>query len=104
MAAFCREHAITLFAYGAFLGGLLWGESLDSLHEPRRPELKSPSLQKYNNMIDALGRWTLFRELLAVLKQTADKHRVSMANVGIPAIYWDRARRWPASSSARGSA
>jgi aryl-alcohol dehydrogenase-like predicted oxidoreductase len=34
-------------------------------------------------MIDAWGGWTLFQELLAVLKQTADKHRVSIANVGV---------------------
>jgi aryl-alcohol dehydrogenase-like predicted oxidoreductase len=34
-------------------------------------------------MIDAWGGWTLFQELLAVLKQTADKHRVSVANVGV---------------------
>jgi aryl-alcohol dehydrogenase-like predicted oxidoreductase len=31
-------------------------------------------------MIDAWGGWALFQELLAVLKQIADKHRVSIAN------------------------
>ncbi len=34
-------------------------------------------------MIDARGVWTLFQELLAVLKQIADKHRASIANVGL---------------------
>ena len=34
-------------------------------------------------MIDAWGGWTLFQELLAVLKQIADRHRVSVANIGV---------------------
>ena len=37
-------------------------------------------------MIDAWGGWTLFQELLAVLKQTADKHRVSIA-MSLSAIF-----------------
>ena len=82
MVSFCREHAITLLAYGTLLGGLL-SEKYLSRPEPRRPELNTASLQKYKNMIDAWGGWTLFQELLAVLKQTADKHRVSIANVGV---------------------
>jgi aryl-alcohol dehydrogenase-like predicted oxidoreductase len=82
MASFCRERAITLLAYGTLLGGLL-SEKYLGRPEPRRPELNTASLQKYKNMIDAWGGWTLFQELLAVLKQTADKHRVSIANVGV---------------------
>jgi aryl-alcohol dehydrogenase-like predicted oxidoreductase len=82
MASFCREHAITLLAYGALLGGLL-SEKYLGCPEPRRPELNTASLQKYKNMIDAWGGWTLFQELLGVLKQIADKHRVSIANVGV---------------------
>jgi aryl-alcohol dehydrogenase-like predicted oxidoreductase len=34
-------------------------------------------------MIDAWGGWGLFQELLAALKQIADKHRASIANVGL---------------------
>ena len=34
-------------------------------------------------MIDAWGGWPLFQELLAVLKNIADKHRVGIANVGM---------------------
>src|ERR1700741_3557959 len=81
MAPFCREHAISLLAYGTLLGGLL-SEKYLGRPEPQRPELNTASLQKYKNMVDAWGGWTLFQELLAVLKQTADKHRVSIANVG----------------------
>jgi aryl-alcohol dehydrogenase-like predicted oxidoreductase len=82
MAPFCREHAITLLAYGTLLGGLL-SEKYLGRPEPRRSELGTASLQKYKNMIDAWGGWTLFQELLGVLTQTADKHRVSIANIGV---------------------
>jgi len=82
MAPFCRDHGITLLAYGTLLGGLL-SEKYLGRPEPRRPELSTASLQKYQNMIDAWGGWTLFQELLGVLKQTAEKHRVSIANIGV---------------------
>ena len=81
MAAFCREHSVTLLAYGTLLGGLL-SEKYLGRPEPRRAELNTASLQKYKNMIDAWGGWGLFQELLAVLKPIADKHQVSIANVG----------------------
>jgi aryl-alcohol dehydrogenase-like predicted oxidoreductase len=81
MAAFCRDHGMTLLAYGTLLGGLLSEEYLGR-PEPRRSELVTASLQKYKNMIDAWGGWALFQELLAALKQIADKHQVSIANIG----------------------
>jgi aryl-alcohol dehydrogenase-like predicted oxidoreductase len=81
MAEFCREHDVKLLAYGTLLGGLL-ADSYLGRPEPRRVELGTASLQKYKHMIDAWGGWALFQQLLAVLKQIADKHRVSIANVG----------------------
>jgi aryl-alcohol dehydrogenase-like predicted oxidoreductase len=82
MAAFCRDHGIALLAYGTVLGGLL-SEKFLGRPEPRRGELDTASSQKYKNMIDAWGGWALFQELLAVLEQIADKHRVSIANAGV---------------------
>src|SRR5437588_11273201 len=82
MAAFCREHGIALLTYGTLLGGLL-SEKYLGRPEPARAELTTASLQKYRNMIDAWGGWALFQELLAVLKPIADKHRVSIANIGV---------------------
>ena len=82
MARFCSEHPVTLLAYGTLLGGLLSEKYLDR-PEPRRSELNTVSLQKYKNMLDAWGDWPLFQELLAVLQQVADKHGVSIANVGV---------------------
>ena len=82
MAKFCSDHPITLLAYGTLLGGLL-SEKYLGRPEPRRSELNTASLQKYKNMLDAWGDWPLFQELLAVLQQIANKHRVSIANVGV---------------------
>jgi aryl-alcohol dehydrogenase-like predicted oxidoreductase len=82
MARFCSDHPVTLLAYGTLLGGLL-SEKYLGRPEPRRSELDTASLQKYKNMLDAWGDWPLFQELLAVLQQIADRHGVSIANVGV---------------------
>jgi aryl-alcohol dehydrogenase-like predicted oxidoreductase len=85
MAAYCRDHHIALLTYGTVLGGLL-SEKYLGRPAPARAELNTASLQKYRNMIDAWGGWTLFQELLAVLKRIADRHQASIANVGVRAI------------------
>jgi aryl-alcohol dehydrogenase-like predicted oxidoreductase len=82
MAAFCGQHGMTLLAYGTLLGGLL-SERYLGRPEPPRAELNTASLQKYKRMIDTWGGWALFQQLLTVLKQIAEKHRVSIANVGV---------------------
>jgi aryl-alcohol dehydrogenase-like predicted oxidoreductase len=81
MGAFCQAHGITLLAYGTLLGGLLSEKYLGHA-EPGRGELNTASLQKYTRMIAAWGGWSLFQELLAAVKAVADKHGVSIANVG----------------------
>ena len=81
MASFCQQHGITLLAYGTVLGGLL-SEKWIGRPEPSRSELNTASLQKYKNMIDAWGGWTLFQQLLTVLNPIADKHGASIANIG----------------------
>jgi aryl-alcohol dehydrogenase-like predicted oxidoreductase len=82
MAAFCAAHGIALLTYGTVLGGLL-SEGFLGRPEPRRSELNTASLQKYRQMIDTWGGWALFQQLLATLEKIANKHRVSVANVGI---------------------
>ena len=82
MAAFCGDHAMTMLAYGTLLGGLL-SEKYLGRSEPQRAELHTASLRKYMTMIDTWGGWTLFQELLLVLKQIADRHQVSIANIGV---------------------
>ncbi|MGH7038057.1 MAG: aldo/keto reductase [Stellaceae bacterium] len=85
MAALCQEHGVTLLAYGTLLGGLLSERHLGR-PEPRRAELDTASLQKYKQMIDAWGGWTLFQELLAALKRVADRHGAGVANVAVRSI------------------
>lgn len=82
MIPFCREHNIQLLTYGTVCGGLL-SEKYLGKSEPRGRELNTVSLEKYKMMIDTWGGWGLFQELLATLKQIADKHQVSVGNVGI---------------------
>ena len=82
MIPFCREHNIKLLTYGTVCGGLLSEKYLDK-PEPRGRELNTVSLEKYKMMIDTWGGWNLFQELLTTLKQIADKHHVSIANVAV---------------------
>ncbi len=77
MAALCQGRGVTLLTYGTYGGGFL---SEKYLGKPE-PTLNTASLRKYGNMMDAWGGWKLFQELLRVLKQIADKHNVSIANV-----------------------
>ncbi|MBW4559513.1 MAG: aldo/keto reductase [Trichormus sp. ATA11-4-KO1] len=82
MVQFCQQHDIKLFTYGSVCGGLL-SEKYLGKPEPRSTDLSTVSLRKYKNMIDAWGGWQLFQELLSTLKQIADKHQVSIANVAV---------------------
>ena len=82
MVQFCRDHDISLLAYGTLCGGLLSEEYLGR-PEPTRRELNTASLGKYKQMIDAWGGWELFQELLGTLKGIAGKHRVSVANLAV---------------------
>lgn len=80
MAPYCSEHGVGLLAYGALCGGLISEAYLDR-PEPGHWELSTASLQKYKQMVDAWGGWPRFQTLLATVKQVADKHGVTMANV-----------------------
>lgn len=82
MIPFCLEQNVQLLTYGTVCGGLL-SEAYLGRPEPGSSVLKTASLQKYKQMIDAWGGWGLFQELLTVLKRVADKHGVSIANVAV---------------------
>jgi aryl-alcohol dehydrogenase-like predicted oxidoreductase len=85
MVPFCQEHNMTLLTYGTLCGGLLSDAYLEQ-PEPRSAALNTASLRKYKQMIDAWGGWALFQDLLQVLKQIADQHGVSLANVAVRSI------------------
>lgn len=80
MAAFCEKHGIKILTYGTLLGGF-FSEKYLGADEPERSELDTFSLQKYKNMIDAWGGWSLFQELLSTLNDIAKKHDSSIANI-----------------------
>ncbi|MBD6619458.1 aldo/keto reductase [Komarekiella sp. 'clone 1'] len=82
MIQFCQQHDIKLFTYGTVCGGLL-SEKYLGKPEPRGSELATVSLRKYKNMVDGWGGWQLFQELVAILKEIADKHQVSISNVAV---------------------
>lgn len=80
MIPFCQKNNIKLLCYGVLLGGFL-SEKYLGASEPSRIELSTASLQKYKNMIDLWGGWSLFQELLKTLAKIAKKHNASIANV-----------------------
>lgn len=80
MAPFCQKNGINLLTYGTLCGGFL-SEKYVGKAEPTRSDLDTYSLQKYKNMIDVWGGWSLFQELLAMLNNIAKDHGVSIANV-----------------------
>ncbi len=82
MSRFCQAHGIQLLTYGTVCGGLLTEKYL-AQPEPRPSALNTVSLRKYKQMVDAWGGWGLFQELLIALKEIADKHGVSIANVAV---------------------
>jgi len=80
MAELCRDNDVELLAYGTVCGGLL-SERFVGKPEPGWGSLDTASLQKYKQMIDAWGGWSLFQGLLTALQQVANKHGTSIANV-----------------------
>lgn len=82
MVELCRERGIHLLAYGTLCGGLLSERYLGE-DEPRWGRLNTASLGKYKQMVDVWGNWSLFQQLLQVLKEIADKHGVKIANVAV---------------------
>lgn len=80
MASFCQKHDVKLLTYGTLLGGFL-SEKYLAKPEPTRSDLVTLSLQKYKQMIDVWGGWSLFQDLLVILDEIAKKYHVSIANV-----------------------
>jgi len=81
MVELCRERGIQLLAYGTLAGGFLTRRHLD--RPDPRPPLANRSLVKYRLMIDELGGWARFQELLGALDRIASRHGVSIANVAV---------------------
>jgi len=80
MTRLCEEKGISILAFGTLAGGFLTEKWLGQ-PEPTVEDLSTWSQMKYKRYIDAAGGWVKFQTLLTALKQTADEHKVSMANV-----------------------
>ena len=80
MTELCRQHGITLLAFGTLAGGFLGERWLDR-PEPDWEDLETWSQMKYGRFIRTAGGWEAFQALLRVVQAVATRHEVSMANV-----------------------
>jgi aryl-alcohol dehydrogenase-like predicted oxidoreductase len=83
-ADWCRANQVAILAYGALAGGFLTDAWL-GLPDPGH-RFANRSLVKYRLIIDEFGGWDLFQALLAALRQVADRHEVTIANVAVRAM------------------
>ena len=87
MAALARERGVALLAYGALAGGFLTERWLGA--GAPAGELANRSLTKYRLILEEMGPWSLFQELLAVLAAIGARRGVAPATV---ALAWTLAR------------
>uniref|UniRef100_A0A383V713 NADP-dependent oxidoreductase domain-containing protein n=1 Tax=Tetradesmus obliquus TaxID=3088 RepID=A0A383V713_TETOB len=90
MLEYCQAHGIKLMSYGSVAGGLLSDRYVE---EPKKGlfgqakfspvDLNTSSLKMYWGVAKQFGGQELWRELLQVLHQVAQKHNVSVANVAL---------------------
>lgn len=80
MLSLCTERNVKLLAFGTLAGGFLSQRWLNA-PEPDQNTLETWSQMKYKRYIDEAGGWSRFQQLLAVLKQVAEQHDVSLANI-----------------------
>ncbi|KAI5283728.1 hypothetical protein KEM54_001904 [Ascosphaera aggregata] len=81
MADACLKHNIKLTTYGTLCGGFLAEKWIGEQEPDPFSDKMTPSLRKYLEMINTWGNWSLFQDLLQVLKQISEKHRVSISVV-----------------------
>ncbi len=79
MADYCKNNDVRLLCYGTLAGGFLTDRYL-GVDEPTTP-MENRSLTKYKLIIDDIGGWEPFQELLYGLSTVAQRHGVSIANV-----------------------
>ena len=76
----CEQHGIKLLTFGTLAGGFLTDRWL-GVAEPVLDDLRTWSEMKYFRFIRESGGWDRYQELLTVVRQVADRHGVSIANV-----------------------
>jgi len=83
MAQAAASNGVALFCYGTVAGGFL-GDRWLGQTEPA--DFENRSLIKYKLIIDDLGGWDFFQDLLRVLRSIADRHGVDIATVASAAM------------------
>ncbi|KAI5082217.1 hypothetical protein GOP47_0001960 [Adiantum capillus-veneris] len=85
MEELCQLTGVKLITYGTVMGGLLSEKFLDTdISIPFvGPSLNTPSLNKYKQMVDAWGGWSLFQDMLRTLRKISLKHGVSIPTVAV---------------------
>ncbi len=78
MVELCRERGLRLLTYGSLAGGFLSERWLGAV-EPEIPENRS--LVKYRLIIEELGGWELYQDLLRAAGEIAGAHGVTLGNV-----------------------
>ena len=74
----CLDHDMKMLCYGSLAGGFLSDKWL-GIRDPEK--LNNRSLIKYRLMIEEIGGWELFQELLETLNRIGDKHGTTIATV-----------------------
>ncbi len=80
MAEVCKEYNVKLLAFGTLAGGFLTDKWLGK-QEPSQEELTTWSQMKYKRFIEAAGGWQPYQDLLQIVKNVAEKHNASIANI-----------------------
>ena len=83
LAAACQGNNVALLCYGTLAGGFLAKTWLDRA-DPT--DLLNRSLVKYRLVIDDLGGWAVFQNILAALARIAERHGVEVPAVAIRVI------------------
>ncbi len=78
MARYCHDQGIGILAYGTVAGGLLAEKYLGKL-EPIEDETRSAT--KYRLIIEEFGGWSLFQEVLLLLKSIAAENQSDIGTV-----------------------
>ncbi|WP_334191439.1 aldo/keto reductase [Pararhodobacter sp.] len=75
-----------LLCYGTVAGGFLSDKWLGVADPGEATRLENRSLTKYKLIIDDMGGWDLFQEILKTLRRIADRHGVNVADVAMGAM------------------
>ncbi len=79
MLKLAQDYHFSLLCYGTIAGGFLSDRWLFTVKPPQ--SLENRSLIKYRLIIEEFGGFDLFHNLLAILRQIADKYNVDIAEV-----------------------